>query len=843
MGEAWDFGGQRTVPRQDVGPTGPSAEPQQRQRPLDSLATAVLSEHHKLLVDNTDSGLLLCDADGMIVSANPAAERLLGVALDDIRGRASTDARWAMVDEHGVLMRPEDAPVSRVLATGASVRRATLGVFRPTRDGDGTYVWIEASCEPLYRSADDRPYAVVASLKDVTQRRQAELALRESEARYRLLADNSSDVITRTSRRGVITWVSPSVRRLMGYSPQGLVGAPSAALIHPEDLPRAVQAFRALFEAATDSDEMVTMRLRRRGGAYIDVEVAMHAVRSASGVVTEIQSSVRDISARVAAENARRSAEEVFRLALEHAPIGMAVIGLDGRWITVNEAMPRITGHSAAELRRLSMLDLVQPDDRELVSSTMSAMIDGRMQTSVSSVRMITRDGGVVWTERSTTLVRDTGGSPSYFVLQIVDISDRMRVQEQLARRATTDPLTGLPNRSVLQDRLKQALVRTQRDQSQVGLIFIDLDRFKVLNDVFGHDAGDEVLRQVASRLESTRHDDDIAVRLGGDEFVVLCEDQHDLPTFRAQADQLFAALNKPYPLPHGEVSISCSLGLTVGSGPDATTLMQQADAAMYRSKEDGRARISVFNEAAEPSADDATLEQELTGALERNELRIHYQPVRRLSDGSISAREALVRWQHPSRGLLPPSAFIAVADQSRLITDIGSWMLAQACRDAVGWADDAVVSVNISARHLAQPDFADTVEQALGAAGLEASRLQIEMTETSILQASSSTLRSTARITSLGVALALDDFGTGYGSITTLQRLPISTLKLDSCFVERLPDDREACAMVSALLRMCSGLGLEAVAEGVETAAQATWLREQECPLAQGYYLGRPEA
>jgi EAL domain-containing protein (putative c-di-GMP-specific phosphodiesterase class I) len=269
---------------------------------------------------------------------------------------------------------------------------------------------------------------------------------------------------------------------------------------------------------------------------------------------------------------------------------------------------------------------------------------------------------------------------------------------------------------------------------------------------------------------------------------------------------------------------------------------MQQADAAMYRSKEDGRARISVFNEAAEPSADDATLEQELAGALERNELRIHYQPVRQLSDGRVRAREALVRWQHPTRGLLAPSAFIAAADRSRLITQIGDWMLAQACRDAVSWTDNAAVSVNISARHLTQPGFADTVEQALSAVGLEASRLQIEMTESSVLQASSSTLRSTARITSLGVTLALDDFGTGYGSITTLQRLPISTLKLDTCFVKRLPDEREACAMVSALLRMCSGLGLEVVAEGVETAAQAAWLRDQGCPLGQGYYLGRPE-
>jgi diguanylate cyclase (GGDEF)-like protein/PAS domain S-box-containing protein len=719
-----------------------------------------------------------------------------------------------------------------------------VGVHRPTEDGDGSYVWLEVGCEPLYRSADDRPYAVVASFKDVTQRRKTELELRASEARYRLLADNSSDVITRTSRRGIITWISPSVRRLLGYSPQGLVGAPSAALIHPEDLPKAVGAFRSLFDGDGEVDAIETMRLRKRGGVFVDVEVAMRAVRSPAGAILEVQSSARDVSARVAAETARRSAEDVFRLALEHAPIGMAVIGLDGCWVTVNSALPKITGHSQSDFEQIPMLELIHVQDRDDVAQTMAAMIDGGLQTAETEVRMVTADGGHVWTERSTTLVRDPAGLPSYFVLQVLDISDRMAAQEQLSRKASTDPLTGLPNRLVLDDRLEHALARCRRDRSQVGLVFIDLDHFKSLNDVFGHEAGDEVLRQVAFRLSMAIRDHDTAVRLGGDEFVVLCEENTGIDDLRALAERLFRELSRPYELAWGEASVSCSLGLTLGGGPDAATLVHQADAAMYRSKQQGRARISVFDEVAQSGAFlDVALEKELARAIVGDELRIYYQPVLRLADGTVKTREALVRWEHPTRGLLEPSAFMAVAEQSQLISDLGELMLSRACADAAQWRDGSAVSVNISPRHLAKPDFPRVVVDALAAAGLPAERLQIEITETSVLEASMSTLASTAEITGLGVTLALDDFGTGYSSVTAFQRLPITTLKLDKSFVQGLPDDADVCALVSGLLRMCIGLGLEVVAEGVETAAQATWLHDHKCPLAQGYYFGHPEA
>jgi len=823
-----------------------SAQPDELLEQAARTSLAALAEQHRLLVHNTDSGLTLHDANGVLLSANPAAEELLGLPLEAMTGRAALDPRWAPVGEDGVALTDDDHPVLRALATGTAVRGAIMGVQRPTDDGDGGIVWLEAGVEPLFHDDVDgtTPYAVVSSFKDVTHRHKADLALRESEARYRLLADNSSDVITRTSMRGTITWISPSVRRLLGYSPQGLIGAPTAYLVHPEDLPAAIAAYRRLVTSDPDEVQTIAMRLRQRGGTYVDVEVVLHAVRGPDGAITEIQSSTRDVSARVAAEAARRSAEDVFRLAMENAPMGMAVIGLDGRWITVNTALPRITEHDQLDFERLSMLEIVHADDRDDVASTMRAMVEGTLQTCESEIRLATASGGYVWVERSTTLVRDAAGAPSYFVLQVVDISDRIRAQEKLARRAVTDPLTGLPNRLVLNDRLEHALARCRREGTNVGLVFIDLDHFKSLNDVFGHDAGDEVLRQVATRLSVTVRDGDTAVRLGGDEFVVLCEQNVELADLEALADRLLTSLSRPYDLAWGQASISCSFGLTVGNGPDATALLHQADAAMYRSKQQGRSRINVFDQAAQAVAmHDLALETELSRALSEGELRIHYQPIVRLADGTIEAREALVRWQHPTRGLLEPAQFMSVAEQSRLITEMGQWMLRQACNDAASWSDGAAVCVNISPRHLAQSDFPVSVADTLQAAGLDAARLQIEITESSILQASTSTLTSTAGLTDLGVTLALDDFGTGYSSITALHRLPITTLKIDRSFVRGLPDEPDACALVTGLLSMASGLGLEVVAEGVETPEQAMWLREQHCPLVQGYHFGRPQA
>src|SRR4051794_31243026 len=379
---------------------------------VDPEALAELAERHNLFVHDPETGLLVHDAGGVTVAANAAAERLLGLSSQEMVGRVVGDPRWAAVLPSGSALPAEEHPVARALSSGESVRNAIIGVHRPTDDGEGEYVWLEVGSVPLSAAGSTQPDGVVSSLRDVTHLVRSDLALRESEARYRLLADNSSDVITRTTLRGVITWISPSVRHLLGYSPQCLVGAPTAYLVHPDDVPMAIRAYRALAHASPDDVRTLSLRLRRRGGAYVDVEVALHAVVGPDGTVAEIQSSTRDVSARVAAERARRSAEDVFRLAMEHAPMGMAVLGLDGQWVTFNSALPRLTGHDASAFARLSMLDLVHHDHRPAVTAALRQMLDAEIETSEQNLRLLTDSGAEVWAELSTRLIRDDDGTP-----------------------------------------------------------------------------------------------------------------------------------------------------------------------------------------------------------------------------------------------------------------------------------------------------------------------------------------------------------------------------------------------------------------------------------------------
>jgi len=486
---------------------------------------------------------------------------------------------------------------------------------------------------------------------------------------------------------------------------------------------------------------------------------------------------------------------------------------------------------------------LTHPDDRDESAAILQQLLDGAISVGASEKRYLRRDGELLWAHRTATLVRAADGQPAYLLVQIQDITERKRAQAELAAFGLTDPLTGLPNRLVLTDRLTHALAVARRDASHVAVLLLDLDWFKQVNDGLGHAAGDEVLRQVAARLDVTLSDEDTAVRLTGDEFVILREGVRDVDAVQALADRIADVLSQPYQVAGTEVTVSASVGVTIGNGPSAEELLQQADASMYRAKRRGRGCVDVFDQAAQALAlDVVTLDRELHVALERDELVIFYQPVVELASRRVVAREALLRWNHPDRGLLGPGAFLSVAEGSRLIVAIGTWVLRRACADATRWNDEAVVNVNISSRQLAQADFVDTVRDALESGDLPASRLCIEITETSVLHASPSTLKSTRSLHELGVTLALDDFGTGQSSINALHLLPIQAMKIDRSFVADLPHEPTATNLVDGLIHLGAGLGLTVIAEGIETDAQAEWLTSYHGRYGQGFLYGRPE-
>jgi diguanylate cyclase (GGDEF)-like protein/PAS domain S-box-containing protein len=537
---------------------------------------------------------------------------------------------------------------------------------------------------------------------------------------------------------------------------------------------------------------------------------------------------------------------QLFQALFLSAPIPKALVDLDGHMLVANPMMCALTGRTAEELAGRHVDLLAHPDDPPLDDLGLDIRSGEHVDPNLlldGERRLRRSDGTELWAVQSHEIVRHNNGEPQFVVLSLVDVTDRRRAEDDLVRRAFTDPLTGLPNRRALTDRLRHAVALSRRRGLQVGLVHLNIDRFKAVNEALGHEAGDMLLSQVADRLRWSTRVEDTAVRLGADEFLVVAEDVEDLDGLRALADRLLSVLDEPFHVHDREISLSASVGLTLGSDMTPDDLLRQAQSALTKAKADGsRARIEVHEGAlAHGDVDALQLETDLKHALENEELRLFYQPIVHLRDETLLGYEALVRWQHPTRGLLPPAAFLSAAEDNRLTSKLGAWVLRRACTDAASWPDDLRVHVNISARHLAEDGFSELVAAALEESGLAPQRLELEITESTALFAAEATLHSVAVVTDAGVTLALDDFGTGYSAITALHRLPIHTVKIDRSFVADVVTEPATAALVQGLLQLGRGMGLQVIAEGIEDLDQAAWLLDHGCAMAQGYAFGRP--
>ena len=426
---------------------------------------------------------------------------------------------------------------------------------------------------------------------------------------------------------------------------------------------------------------------------------------------------------------------------------------------------------------------------------------------------------------------------------------ERRGTEEKNRHDALHDPLTALPNRSLFLDRLAHALAQARRRHHSVAVLFLDLDQFKLVNDSLGHAAGDELLSAVAPRLEQSLRPSDTVARFGGDEFAILTEDVSSERDAIRVAERISEALTRPFALRNREHFVSASIGISIGgAGESPEALMRDADAALYRAKERGRGGYEIFDEAMRSRViDHVQTENDLRKALQRGELELHYQPIVSLQDHSVVMLEALLRWRHPRRGLIPPAAFIPVAEESRLILPIGQWVLEQACREAAGWQrrdpDGAPVgvSVNLSARELGDPQLLRSIGSAIELSGIDPFTLRLELTESTLFEEADDPVESLRALQSLGVRLVLDDFGTGFSSLGYLRRLPLSAIKLDRAFVENLTADSDDAAIVRAVNQMAGTLGLDVCAEGIETAEQLAAIQELGCTHAQGFYFSRP--
>lgn len=583
-----------------------------------------------------------------------------------------------------------------------------------------------------------------------------------------------------------------------------------------------------------------------RAGAH-DYVMKNNLARLLPAIERELREAQGRRRRRVMEEDLRES-EKRFRSIFQNAVAGMAVLAVDGRYLQVNPAFCRMLKYSETELLKLKSFDITHPADRALTQRLFHEAEEGKRKSLDYEQRFICRDGEILWAHIAMAWLHDDNGRPTYSVSLVTNITPHHQAKQEIRQMAYFDSLTGLPNRQLFAERCKQALDRAGKENKHLAVLIIDLDRFKGINDTLGYTAGDHLLKTASERLGAFIGRDDTVARLGSDEFAMVFSGSESQEEYSILAQKILDVLAIPEEL-DGE-TIYCSAGIGIAlypmDGDHVETLMKNAGAALHRAKEHGAGNYRFFSKEMNLLARERlALETGLRGALERKELSLFYQPQIDLASGAVVAMEALLRWNSPGLGSIPPSRFIPLAEQSGLILPIGDWVLETACRQACLWQNAGFgslrMAVNISARQFKAVDFIDRLDRAILLSGIDPGSLELEMTESILMERSDETLLTLVDIKSRGIKLAIDDFGTGYSMLSYLKHFPVDRLKIDRSFVSDITTDSDDAAITEAIIAMAHSLKLKVLAEGVETQEQLDFLTARKCEEVQGYFFARP--
>ncbi|MDD4912504.1 MAG: EAL domain-containing protein [Sideroxydans sp.] len=802
-----------------------------------SLRKVALSDARvRSIYNSIGDAVVVIDLKGNIESINETAQKLTGWSYKESHGRpiAEVFQLYDVTGEHRVA-----SPAERVLLEGKSIPMSD-GMLLKHRDGS-TLV-IEDSAAAVYDEWSEM-FAVVMVFHDVSQRYAILNALQQQRELFRKTFDMAGVGMAHLSTQGRWLRVNKKLSEITGYTEEELLAASFQGVTHPDDLAKDMYALGDLMAHRTERYQ-TEKRYIRKDGEVVWVAVTVSVVWKEDGSADYRITIIEDIQARKQAERSALAAHDQYRALFEQLPQGVILFAENLLVVAFNEEALRLLEYDAATLSELSVFDLETVDDDEAIEQRKNNLLKTGRDDFESYYR--TRSGHILNVDVSIRLVTLPDGRKVFQTL-FQDITARKEAESQIEHLAYHDQLTGLANRRLLEDRLEQAISSAVRRDYTMGLLYLDLDHFKDVNDSLGHHVGDLLLQLVSQRLLKCIRAEDTLARMGGDEFVVMLGELHTAEDAARTAEKILVELGLPLQLGDDELRISPSIGISMfpQDGHDAESLLKHADVALYQAKQSGRATYRFYTQALhDRSVERMRIERLLHKAIPNQELTLHYQPQIDLKSGAVVGCEALIRWQHDALGMVSPAQFIPVAEQSNLIMSIGEWVIWQTCTQAKRWQDQGWrfrVSFNVSARQFLQPEkLLSCLQSAVSETGVDANMMEMELTE-SLLLDSHSMNSILSQVRALGIHLALDDFGTGYSSLSYLRRFPIGVLKIDRSFVSDADRDADDAEMVKTIIGMAHNLRMTLVAEGVETAEQAQLLRAQGCEVGQGYFYSKP--
>jgi diguanylate cyclase len=842
------------------------------------------NERFRMLFERASVGIISVGPDGRAVEANPAIERLLGYDPGELLGMSFT-----------AFTHPDDVDVSKGLFQELLDReRPSYQYEKRYVRKDGEAIWVRVTVWSD-ASAVESSQVAIAMIEDVTQTKIADQELQDKANRLERIIATQRDISAAASGdldhvMQVIVERAQALTRAEGAMisliegddvvTRAACGIASGFLNARRPMSQTVSRFAIeargplLIEYAED-DPRLNSQIRAKMGDRSHICVPLFAGERPVGALSVMSTSederlgeedrqTLELLAGVLSEGVSRAAEfeakrrQVDALArfeaIYHGALtGVMVLSDGGQIVDANPAMLKLLGLGTPEEVRTHIAEYLDPDEHERVSVAVAELFSGNSNSLRIDTRLNRRDGSVVWVSASFSLVREPDGRPSFGIVMVQDDTERKAAQDALLRQAEInehqalhDGLTGLPNRTLFRDRIEQAIAIADREGAQVAVAMMDLDRFKDVNDSLGHHAGDALLVEIGKRLRGILRSSDTVARLGGDEFGVLISKPGSERDVVVVIEKMRAALEQPVTIDGLGLPAEASIGIAMfpHHGEDVDTLLRHADVAMYGAKEEKGGY--AFYEKSRNESDPArlTLVSELRRAIEQRELVLYYQPKAQLANGSVQSVEALLRWNHPTRGLVGPDEFIPLAQQTGLIKPLTLYVLDEALSQCRAWQREGMtlsVAVNLSVRNLLDSEFPDQVKHLLKKRRVDPSLLELEITESTMLSDPVRTKRVLDKLSAMGVALSIDDFGTGYSSLAYLSQLPVNEIKIDRSFVMNMANSDNDAVIVRSTIDLARNLGLHVVAEGVETEQAWDQLSELGCTLAQGYYLSRP--